>query len=360
LCPQTVTLLDAGEREIFKLLQASYQNEYAEWKQQDAALVAIHKYIREHITLPNHIAIAESSSVWETLLLLQERNEPTDEAYKLDLQYQWSHLFVMDTKNQDWQVIVDKIRAVYSKIKKAKLPEAEGKLPLYQVINLLSKIDRIWADQHWAGLQQTGYYITDVPGLLSNFRAYTFTKPARKPASKGSYAFEANQEENKEPSFQGQGRDGKPKCPCGRSSCRRPATCWYITKKSPEGWTPRLDIADKVARALKNPKIKSIVDKDQSAYANNKNHEAGKAMPPKAQDKKGIATYQASFHTSDGTEEWLFSHHLAPPTTKQSHTSLQMRGSLMEEARNTSLTRPSVTATQKLGMQTTGLTSRAA
>jgi hypothetical protein len=98
---QNIALLEAGQQNVFKLLQTDYQNEYAEWKQQDAALTTIHKYIREHITLPNHIAIADSNSVWNTLRLLRERNELTDEAYKLDLQHQWLSLVMVDTKNQD-------------------------------------------------------------------------------------------------------------------------------------------------------------------------------------------------------------------------------------------------------------------
>src|SRR5882757_3177787 len=79
--------LSDREIQILALQQKNYQFDQADWKAQDAALTIIHKYIREHITLPNHVAIAGSRSVWDTLRRLRERNEPTDEAYKLDLQY---------------------------------------------------------------------------------------------------------------------------------------------------------------------------------------------------------------------------------------------------------------------------------
>jgi hypothetical protein len=302
----SIASLDVGERDVFKLLYTSYQQEYAEWKQQDAALIAIHKHIREHITLPNHIAIAESTSVWNTLRLLKERNEPSDEAYKLGLQYEWSNLFIMDTRNQDWLVIIDKIRAVFGKIKKAKLPEAEGKLPMYHVINLLMRIDQAWADQRRAGLQQTGYYITDVPGLLNDFRTCMFTKPFRKPAGKGSYAYESNHDADnntREPSFQGIGPDSKPKCPCGRDECRRPATCWYITRKPPPTWKPQPEVTNKVAKALKDPKIRSMVDRDRSAYANASKKDEEKKTTPKAQENEVSSTYQTSAHTLDSQDE---------------------------------------------------------
>jgi DNA-directed RNA polymerase subunit H (RpoH/RPB5) len=141
----THSIIDLDEKQLekYKVLISEYQNKYNEWKYQNISLTSLHQYIRDHITLPNHNIISESTSVWHTLQLLQDRNQPTEEAANLVLQQQWQSLFLTDVKSQDWRTLLDRIRTVYDKVKKAKLPEANGKMPLYQVINLLYKIDRV-------------------------------------------------------------------------------------------------------------------------------------------------------------------------------------------------------------------------
>ncbi len=168
---------------------------------------ALHQYIREHITLPNHDAIADSTTVWTTLRRLQDRCQPTDEARLLELKIKWNRLLNMDTKSQEWKMVVDKVSNLYTKLVKEKMVtfKADGvtpsdKLHLIEVINLLARLDRTYADSKRANLKDPNYYIKDVPGIIVNCRDYFNTKAFRKPYGKDSFAFNT---ESQGPTFQG-------------------------------------------------------------------------------------------------------------------------------------------------------------
>lgn len=78
--------------------------------------------------------------------------------------------------------------------------------------------------------------------------------------------------ENASSTFQGQDQQGqsnqpaRPKCRCGSTTpwhCI--ARCSYITKKAKEGWEPRPGVMEKVAKALRNPKVQVMVNKEIAA-----------------------------------------------------------------------------------------------
>lgn len=215
--------LDDRGIERYKLLVTKHNFKNAQYQREDAALIHIHDWIRKHITYSNLDTIADTSSVRDTLIKLQKRNKPTDEAVNFQLQNLWFSTLMMDTTNQDWRVLLDKVTIVFKKITKADLAESKGKMPMFQVINLLHRIDNIWADQCRAGLQDPNYRLKTVPDLLNDFRSYQNSRPQFMPVLGGQNmaAFHSGQA-----SLNGQGPEGSPrgnnsknkkKCPCGNN-----------------------------------------------------------------------------------------------------------------------------------------------
>ena len=93
----------------------------------------------------------------------------------------------METKNQEWKIIVNRISNLYTKLVKEKIVtfKTDGvtpldKLYLIKVINLLARINRNYANLKYINLKDPNYYIKDVPGLLIDFRDYFNTKVFRK------------------------------------------------------------------------------------------------------------------------------------------------------------------------------------
>jgi hypothetical protein len=317
---ESIANLKGESLAIYKSLQEDYKFEHGEWKQQESAMIAIHQYIREHITLPNHDAISESKSVWDTLRKLQDRCQLSDEAKLLDLKIRWNRLVNMETKNQEWKVIVDNVSNLYTKLVKEKIVtyKADGvtpsdKLQLIEVINLLARIDRTYADSKRANLKDPNYYIKDVPGLIKDFREYFNTKVFRKSQGIESFAFNT---ESQEPTFQGQGRrncnhnnnsNSRQICPCGNDHIHhRPAKCYYIgaKEKAPSDWNPSHEKTEKVAKAMKDPKVRAFIKEDRDNYL-----EAVKKSQQNQHGSKPSQSESASSQASgevDGEDEDLY------------------------------------------------------
>jgi hypothetical protein len=302
-----ITQMDATQMQRLKLQQDEYRFDYSDWQKEASAMASIHKYIREHITLPNHDIIADSTTVWGTLRKLKERCEPTDEAKLLELKMQWNRLINMDVKSQDWKMVLDKISVLYGKmvkegivIFKAGTQEPTDKLLLIEALNLIARIDRTFADTKRANLKDPNYYIKNVPSLVIDFRDYMNTKPLRRAQGKESMAYNA-EGENGAHQFQGQGPNGKkqntlPECYCGRK--HQSATCYYCLSltgekdKVPSDFKLSKFKLDKVKEAFKDPKIKAKFKADRSSYLSHKKEEP---KPSTATDEEEVHTFQTTF-----------------------------------------------------------------
>jgi hypothetical protein len=97
---QTIATLSPEHLNTYKALQEDFRFDHAEWTRENNSMIAIHQYFREHITLPNHDAIADTTTVWGTLRKLQTRCQPTNEAKQLELRMQWNRLVILRQKTR--------------------------------------------------------------------------------------------------------------------------------------------------------------------------------------------------------------------------------------------------------------------
>lgn len=266
--------LEREEKDDFRSLQETYRVEDTEWVRETSALQTIHQFIRERLSMENQAIINTSTNAYETLRLLKNRLHPSDESSKFEVKRQWHMLPLMNPRNQEWEKYVNVWSNVYRRAKALKLPEVEGKMPHVLFALSIKKLDENWGDQRHSEILASTSPVMDFETLLDSYREYkrqkiSFARLHDHIQSKDHMAFNV---ENSTPSFQGQNQQRqrtespRPKCPCGNTFFKhRIASCWYITKKPKQGWEPKPEITEKVARAMKDSKIRSMVDKEIAA-----------------------------------------------------------------------------------------------
>ena len=265
--------LDREEKDDFRSLQETYRVEDTEWVRETSALQSIHQFIRERVSMENQAIINTSTNAYETLKLLKNRLHPSDESSKFEVKRQWHMLPLMNPQNQEWEKYVNTWSNVYRRAKALKLPEVEGKMPHVLFALSIKKLDENWGDQRHSEILASTSLVMDFETLVDSYREYKRQKISfarlHHIQTQENMAFNA---EAAAPSFQGQDQQGqqtessRPKCPCGNTFFRhRIASCWYITKKPKEGWEPKPEITEKVARAMRDPKIRSMVEKEKAA-----------------------------------------------------------------------------------------------
>ena len=305
---QTIATLSNAQQSTFKLLQDEYRVDHGEWRREQESLISIHQYIREHITLPNHNAIANATTVWETLYKLQTRCQPSPVSRRLELKMQWNRLMNSDTKNQDWRIIIDKVANLHEEIVKEKvIDDKYDDLTLQEALNLIGTMDIVYAKTKKSTLNEPGCYINSVERLVESFRNYLHGESiTRQQSGRGSFAFQAD--DGNESTFKGQGRNNstdKQHCPCGfRASYHRPATCYYVTKKTPrEGWTSRPHVQARVDKALQDPRVRSFVDKDRNEYIKQQAAKQVDSTTTQTPPTDISATYQTTFYDGKSQKE---------------------------------------------------------
>ena len=278
--------LSREEKDDFRSLQESYRVEDTEWVRETNALQSIHQYICERVSIENQSIISTSTNPYDTLRLLKSRLYPSDESSKFEAKRQWHMLPLLNARNQEWEKYVNTWSTVYRRAKALSLPEVEGKMPHILFVLSIKKLDENWGDQRHSEILSPSYVTVDFENLLDSYREYkrqkiSFSRLHQVSNNKDNMAFNA---EASTPSFQGQhAQPSRPACPCGNTSPKhRIASCWYITKNPKEGWEPRAKIAEKVAKALQDAKVRSIVEKEKAAK-----ERAIKARSEKKEDANG-------------------------------------------------------------------------
>lgn len=174
-------------------------------------------------------------------------------------------------------------------------------------LNLIARIDRVYADTKRSSIYDRGYFIKSVPDLIKNFKNVLHTKPLQV-RQKSHFAF--NTENGKEATFKGYNAQGqkssnkqKNHCPCGfKAYYHPPFNCTYITGKPAKGnFTPRPKVQKKVEEALKDPKVKAYVDKSIADYKKRvKEREKQSESHNQDEDNK---IYLTTFHGGVGNHE---------------------------------------------------------
>lgn len=305
--------LDREEKDDFRSLQETYRVEDTEWVRETNALQSIHQFIRERISVENQAIINTSTNAYETLRLLKNRLHPSDESSKFEVKRQWHMLPLIDPRNQEWEKYVNTWSNIYRRAKTLKLPEVEGKMPHVLFALSIKRLDENWGDQRHSEILASTYVVIDFENLLDSYREYkrqkiSFARLNHHDKTRDDIAFNV---EDSAPSFQGQNQRGqqtessRPKCPCGNTFFRhRIASCWYITKKPKEGWEPKPEITERVARAMRDPKIRSMVNTERAA----------RLTAIKATSEEGgtvLRNGNSAFHSTANEYESLNSFHTA-------------------------------------------------
>ena len=261
--------LDQEEKDDFRSLQETYRVEDTEWVRESNALQSIHQFIRERVSIENQAIISTSTNAYDPLRLLKNRLYPSDKSSKFEVKRQWHMLPLTNARNQEGEKYINTWSNVYRRAKALNISEIHGKVPHILFALSIKKLDENWGDQRHSEILSPNYKIIDFENLLDSYREYkrqqiSFSWLSQISQSVDNMAFNT---EEISPSFQGQQtQSSRPKCPCGNTFYKhRIASCWYITKNPKEGWEPKPDITERVARAMKDPKIQRMVDKEKAA-----------------------------------------------------------------------------------------------
>lgn len=193
-----ISALTPAQVAIYGVLQVDYGFDRDDFVRERDDVAAIHKWVLDHITRENLDVIATSTSLHETLRRLKARCQPTDEAKtveRLELKMQWQHLMNSTPKSQDPFKILDKIVTLYQQLVREGLfddptkPNPD-KMPLIETLNLLERMDPVYADAKRCGMHNPGYFIKSVPDLVTDYRNVIYTRPLRSRRQKGSFAFD--------------------------------------------------------------------------------------------------------------------------------------------------------------------------
>ncbi|KAE9994580.1 hypothetical protein EG327_008093 [Venturia inaequalis] len=98
-------------------------------------------------------------------------------------------------KSQDPLKVLDKIVALHQQLVKEGLfddptkPNPD-KMPLIETLNLLTRMDRVYAETVRSNMYDPAYFIKSVPDLVTDYRNVIYTRPLRSRRQKGSFAFD--------------------------------------------------------------------------------------------------------------------------------------------------------------------------